>query len=60
MQQYQVDVLTQTEAKYAKYMPKEEKISLKDFLVSPMAGSLLSVAVAEGQVVSIDIITAAL
>jgi acetyl/propionyl-CoA carboxylase alpha subunit len=45
-------VLNETEAKYAKYMPKEEKISLKDFLVSPMAGSLLSVAVTEGQVVS--------
>lgn len=51
--QYQVDVLSETEAKYAKHMPKEEKISLKDFLVSPMAGSLLSVAVTEGQVVSI-------
>lgn len=50
--QYRVDVLNETEAKYAKYMPKEEKISLKDFLVSPMAGSLLSVAVTEGQVVS--------
>jgi propionyl-CoA carboxylase alpha chain len=50
---YRVDVLNETEAKYAKYMPKEEKISLKDFLVSPMSGSLLSVAVTEGQVVSI-------
>jgi biotin carboxyl carrier protein len=37
------------EAKYIPLMPKEESTNLQNFLVSPMAGMLLSVAVKEGQ-----------
>jgi biotin carboxyl carrier protein len=47
-------VKTVQEAKYLPLMPKEETLNLQNFLVSPMAGMLLSVAVKEGQSVCIS------
>jgi biotin carboxyl carrier protein len=46
-------VKTVQEAKYVPLMPKEEILNSQNFLVSPMAGMLLSVAVKEGQSVQI-------
>jgi propionyl-CoA carboxylase alpha chain len=42
-------VLTETAAKYAALMPKKEAPDMSQFLLSPMPGLLVSLAVAEGQ-----------
>ncbi|WP_413207266.1 acetyl-CoA carboxylase biotin carboxylase subunit [Rhodospirillum sp. A1_3_36] len=42
-------VLTESAAKYAALMPKKEAPDMSQFLLSPMPGLLVSLAVAEGQ-----------
>jgi propionyl-CoA carboxylase alpha chain len=50
---YNVEIMTPRERELKQYVPKPKKLDLAKFLVSPMAGQLISVAVTAGQKVAI-------
>ncbi|KAJ3104941.1 hypothetical protein HDU97_008689 [Phlyctochytrium planicorne] len=49
---YDLDVLTRTQANLRKYMKEKPKLDLTSMILSPMPGSVVSVAVKEGDVVA--------